>query len=44
VVPYAGYGINFMRGRIFHTISVFLIPAFMAFFVIRKIWRTRDEA
>lgn len=44
VVPYAGYGINFMRGRVFHTISVFLIPALMAFFVIRKIWRTRDEA
>ena len=44
VVPYAGYGINFMRGRIFHTLSVFLIPAFMAFFVIRKIWRTQDEA
>ena len=44
VVPYAGYGINAMRGRLFHTISVFLIPTLLALFAIRRIWRTRDAA
>jgi signal peptidase len=42
VVPYAGYAINFMRGRVFHLLSMFLIPALLAFFAIGRIWRPRD--
>jgi len=38
VVPKAGYAINFMRGRIFHLISVFFIPGLLAVFALRRIW------
>jgi signal peptidase I len=38
VVPKAGYAINFMRGRIFHLISVFFIPMLLAGYALRRIW------
>jgi len=38
VVPKAGYAINFMRGRIFHLLSVFFIPGLLAIFALRRIW------
>jgi signal peptidase I len=38
VVPKAGYGINFMRGHMFHLISVFFIPMLLAGFALRRIW------
>jgi signal peptidase I len=38
VVPKAGYAINFMRGRLFHLISVFFIPGLLAVFALRRIW------
>lgn len=38
VVPNAGYAINFMRGRMFHLISVLLIPAILALFAIARMW------
>ena len=44
VVPKAGYAVNFMRGRIFHVVSVFLIPALMAFFALAHIWRRPKNA
>ena len=37
-VPKAGYAINFMRGRIFHLISVFFIPMLLAGYALRRIW------
>jgi signal peptidase len=39
VVPKAGYAINFMRGPIFHLISVFFIPALLAALGLSHIWR-----
>ena len=44
VVPKAGYAINVMRGRIFHLVSVFLIPALMAVFALAHIWRRPRHA
>ena len=44
VVPKAGYAVNFMRGRIFHLVSVFLIPALMAVFALAHIWRRPRNA
>jgi hypothetical protein len=38
VVPKAGYAINFMRGRIFHLLTVFFIPALLAVFALKRIW------
>ena len=38
VVPKAGYAVNFMRGRLFHLVSVVLIPALIAIFAIASMW------
>jgi signal peptidase len=38
VVPKAGYAIGFMRGHLFHLISVVLIPALLAIFAIASMW------
>ena len=38
VVPKAGYAINFMRGRVFHLVSVFFIPGLLAVLALRRIW------
>jgi signal peptidase I len=38
VVPKAGYAINAMRGRLFHLVSVIVIPALLALIVLAKVW------
>jgi signal peptidase len=38
VVPKAGYAINLMRGRIFHLLSVILIPGLLALFALARMW------
>lgn len=38
VVPKAGYVINAMRGRIFHLVSVILIPSLLALTLLAKMW------
>jgi signal peptidase len=38
VVPKAGYAINFMRGRLFHLVSVLVIPALLALFALARMW------
>jgi len=38
VVPKAGYAINMMRGRIFHLLSVILIPGMLALFALARMW------
>jgi signal peptidase len=38
VVPKAGYAINLMRSRIFHLLSVILIPGLLAIFAVARMW------
>jgi signal peptidase I len=38
VVPKAGYAINLMRSRMFHLISVVLIPGMLAVSVLARMW------
>lgn len=38
VIPKAGYAVNFMRGHLFHLISVVIIPALLAIFAIASMW------
>lgn len=38
VVPKAGYVLNALRGRVFHLISVIVIPVLLAALALRKVW------
>lgn len=40
VIPKAGYALNMLRGRIFHLLSVIVIPALLAAVALRKLWRS----